>query len=179
MRALNRIVALVLGLAAATGAVILGTEVVLLASEREEWVVPRSEWRQNLRSLQWDDSTLTLVLGIALVAGLALFIAQLVSRRSPRLHVRSDDPGRRVSITRRGLEGQLARLADRDPEVLSPAVKLTRRKALLSAAFPTRTEGQEIGLRLRTLADDRLEHAQLERPLRVQVRLRPARQRVR
>ncbi len=178
MRSFSRLIACLLGLALAAFGVIVAVEAWLLASDRGSWLVPRSRWDTNVRDLQWDDTSVTVTCALLTAAGIGLLLLQLLPRVPIRLRVRDTPDGREVWISRRGLEGQLARLADRDPEVLAPNVRVTKRKAKVKAAFPTHAQPAEVGARLRTMAAQRLDRADLERPLKVNVRLRPARKRV-
>lgn len=178
MRSLSRLLAFLFALSFAALGVIVAVEAWFLAAGDKAWLVPRADWNSALRDLRWDDTGVTVTaVGLALV-GLLLLATQLIPRPPVRFAVRGTPEGRRVSMSRRGLEGQLTRLADRDPEVVSPSVRVGRRTAKVTAAFPTHAEPAEVGGRLRVMAVERLEQAQLQHPLKVTVRLRPAKQRV-
>lgn len=179
MRVLNRVLAALLGLALAAVGTIVAVETGLLLSGRSPWIVPRRRWDRNLAEQEWDHDTLVLVLAIVLTAGVVLFVAQLVPRRPRRLAVRADHDARELSVSRRGLEGQLARLAERDQDVLGAKVRVNRRRARLRAVFADASEEFEVGVRIRERARSQLEHLDLVHPLDVRVRLRPAAKRVR
>lgn len=178
MRPVNRILALLLGLALAAGAVIVAVEASLLLAERPPWIVPRGDWNQDLLDLRWDDDVITVVCIIALVAGLLLLLAQVWPRRARRLPVRTTRPGRTAWILRRGLESHLARIAGQDAEVEGSRVRVSRRRARVRATYPTTAEPDRVGSRVREVVTGRLGQLELDRPLRVKVRLKPVGRRV-
>jgi hypothetical protein len=178
VRTANRLLAVVFGLALAALGAITAIEAGLLAAGNDAWLIPREQWASDLRGLAWDDTGVRVTCILLAVVGGGLLLLQLVPRAPLRLHVKGTDDARRVSISRRGLEGQLTRLADRDPEVIAPTVRVGRRTARVRAAFPTHAEPGAVGQRLRTMAAERLDHAELDHPLKVKVRLRPAKRRV-
>lgn len=180
MRSLNRLLALVLGLAVAAAAAVTGVEVGLLVSGRPSWVVPRSRWDDLVSDLGWDDRGLVIAAVVVLVAGLLLLVAQLVPRRPSRLQVRSDRPDREVWISRRGLEGQLRRAAEREPPVQEARVRLSRRRVKVTAAVPRHSPpSKELGPGVRSVVGERLEEARLVQPPKLKVRLRPTGHRLR
>ncbi len=179
MRPLNRVLAFLLGLALAGFGIIVAVETTLLLSGRSPWLVPRQRWDRNLAEQDWDHPTLVLVLSIVLAAGVVLLVAQLVPRRPRRLPVRTDHDDRQLSISRRGLEGQLARVTRRDQDILDARVRVNRRRARLKAVFADASHESEVGVRIRERAREQLERLELVRPLEVKVRLRPAAKRVR
>ncbi len=178
MRAANRLLGLVAALALAGLGVVVAIETILLATGRDPWLIPRDRWNANLPAVRWEDGWVTATCIVLAGVGAVLLVAELLPKPPLRLAVGNTVEGREVSMSRRGLEGQLTRLADRDPEVLAPTVKVTRRAAKLRAGFPTHADPSSVGARLRTMVTERLDAVHLEQPLRVEVRLRPARRRV-
>lgn len=178
MRSTSRLLAFLVGLALAVFGCLVAIESGLLAASHDSWLVPRGKWNAELLRLHWDDTSVTVTCVLLAVVGVGLLLLQLLPRPPVRLKVEGTPHGREVWISRRGLEGQLARLADQDPDVLAPTVRLTKRAVKVRAGFPTHAQPDEVGARLRAMAAGRLAQAELERPLKVNVRIRPARRRV-
>ncbi len=178
MRTASRLLAFLLGLAVVAIGALVAIESSLLATSHDSWLVPRGKWNAELLRLHWDDTSVTVACVLLALLGTGLLLLQVLPRPPVRLKVEGTPHGREVWISRRGLEGQLARLADQDPDVLAPTVRLTKRTAKVRAGFPTHAKPNEVGARLRAMADGRLAQAELERPLKVNVRMRPARRRV-
>ncbi len=178
MRPLNRVLALVLGLALAIAAVIAIVEVALLQADRQAWIVPRASWHDHLRALRWDDASLVITSAVLLVVGLILALLQLVPRLPRRLPIRTDQDTREVSVSRRALEGHLTRVAERERDVVTPKVRIRKRNVAVRAGFATTADPAEIARRLRGDLGTELERFQLADPPRVKLHLHPATRRV-
>lgn len=178
MRSTSRLLAFLFGLALAAFGSLVAIESGLLAAGHDPWLVPRGRWNAEILRLHWDDTNVTVACVLLAVLGTGLLLLQVLPRPPVRLKVEGTPQGREVWISRRGLEGQLARLAAQDADVLAPTVRLTKRTAKVRAGFPTHAQPNEVGARLRAMATGRLAQAELERPLKVNVRMRPARRRV-
>lgn len=179
MRPLNRVLAFFLGLGLAAFGVIVVVETTLLLAGRSAWIIPRERWDRNLAEQDWDHPTLVLVLALVLAAGVVLLLAQLVPRRPRRLPVRTEHDDRQLSVSRRGLEGQLTRVTRRDQDIIDARVRINRRRARLKAVFADASNESEVGVRIGERARDQLQRLDLVRPLHVKVRLRPGAKRVR
>lgn len=178
MRPLNRVIALFLGLALATAAVIAAVEVALLQAGRDAWLVPRTSWHDHLRRLQWDDAGLVITATVLLVVGLILVLLQLVPRLPRRLPIRTDQATRNVSVSRRALEGRLTRVAQRERDVVTPKVRIRKRNIDVRAGFANTADPADIARRLRSDLGTELEGFELADPPRVKLHMHPASRRV-
>jgi hypothetical protein len=104
---LDRVIALVLGLALAAVAVLAGIEIMELILGNPPLVIPRHTWNSGLRTSHWGDVGMELTSWIVALVGLILLLLQLVPRPPVRLAVRSL-PGQRVWLSRKGLGRRLA-----------------------------------------------------------------------
>lgn len=181
MRPLDRLLALVLGLALAAAGIVAVVEISLLLADGDPWLVNRSAWDTELRELSWDDGAVTLGLAIALAAAALVLVVQLVPRNPARLAVREGRDDREVWISRRGLQDRLRQRAESDPDVVRSSVKVTRRRARVDAHLPSHAARREARQRLSGELRRSLEEVGLERTpkLRVQVRQGETKARVR
>lgn len=178
MRPLNRVLALVFGLAIAAAAVIAAVEVALLQAGREAWFVPRRSWHEDLRRLQWDDTGLIITSGVLLVVGVVVLLLQLVPRLPRRLPIHAEQPTREVSVSRRALEGHLTRVAQRERDVVAPKVRIRKHNVVMRAGFAIAADPVDIARRLRSDVGSELERFELADPPRVKLHLHPATRRV-
>lgn len=93
MRAVNRLLSALLGLALLGAGVVAAVEAVVIGlGNRGRWL-PLDSWYDWLTTHRLDNSTLGVVLLCLGIAGLLLLIAELWPRRAVRLPIRLDGPG--------------------------------------------------------------------------------------
>lgn len=178
MRAIARLLALVLGLAIAVGAVMVAIEAVLLYRGQDSLLVPRSRWNRSLASLDWGNGDLRVVaIGLA-VGGAVLLLLQLVPRRVLRLPINST-PDRPTWISKRSVRRLLVDTAEADPDVIEASVKLRRRRGTVAATTARSVDDDQLRLKLVDAEQASLEAIDLARPIRTSVQVGTAKDRVR
>jgi hypothetical protein len=88
MRTLDRILAIVLGLAGFAFGVLVVAEVINAAFSRPPLLLPYRDAAAFLRERPWSDGVIVAVAALLLAAGLLLLIAELKPRRPPDTPVR-------------------------------------------------------------------------------------------
>lgn len=172
----NRLLALIVGLAAIVVAVVVIVEVLaeLVGADPVlvDWPAAYA-WAQRTT---WSD---TAVMGVSLLlalVGLALLIGQLWPSQVRRLAVDSPDPATDVSITRRGLARDVTAAVNEVDGVTPQRVKVGRRRINVRAAA-ARTGTDPVALRdtVTRSVGDRLDRLHLRRPpqLAVNISRRP------
>ena len=178
MRSLDRILALVLGLALAGLGGLVAIEATLLSSGRPALVVPRARWDRGMSGLAWSSATLQVAAIIAIAVGAALVLLQLVPRAPRRLRLEGV-PGRAAWIApvsvARAVERAVVRTHD---EVGSARVRVTRRTARVRADVVVASD-EATPERVAATVSDALDTLELGRELRVRVRLDRSERRVR
>jgi hypothetical protein len=107
MRAFNRVLSLLLGLALLAGGLLVAAEVVAALLDRGELAIPARTWADELRATTFGDAGV--VFGVIAAVGLVLFVAE--ARRWPKRRIPlSDDQQRSWWVLRRSLEQQLGRV---------------------------------------------------------------------
>jgi hypothetical protein len=89
MRVVNRLASIVLALVLIAVGLFVITQTVLFLAGRPPWLVPLESWRDKLSDTELADRTVLAVAIVAVVAGLAVLIAQL--RRVTPTRLRSLD----------------------------------------------------------------------------------------
>jgi hypothetical protein len=106
MRAFNRVLSLLLGLALLAGGLLVAAEVAAALLDRGELVIPTRRWADALRATTFADARV--VFGVVAAVGLVLFVAE--ARRWPKQRVPlADDQQRSWWLLRRSLEQHLGR----------------------------------------------------------------------
>jgi len=107
MRAFNRVLSLLLGLALLVGGLLVAAEVAAALLDRGELVIPTRRWAEELRATTFADARV--VFGVVAAVGLVLFVAE--ARRWPkqRVPLADDDQQRSWWLLRRSLEQHLGR----------------------------------------------------------------------
>ena len=139
MRRLDRMIALLLGLALAAAAVLAGIETMELVLGRAPLVIPRHAWDQGLRSQQWNSTDVVVTSAILAGVGALLVVLQLVRRRPVRLALRSR-PGQRAWVSRKGLARRLGHDVARLDVVTSAKVRGGRRRVRARVTLASGTE---------------------------------------
>jgi hypothetical protein len=106
MRAFNRMLSLLLGLALLAGGLLVAAEVAAALLDRGELVIPARRWADALRATTFADARV--VFAVVAAVGLVLFVAE--ARRWPKQRVPlADDQQRSWWLLRRSLEQHLGR----------------------------------------------------------------------
>jgi hypothetical protein len=106
MRAFNRVLSLLLGLALLAGGLLVAAEVAAALLDRGELVIPARRWAEELRATTFADARV--VFGVVAAVGLVLLVAE--ARRWPKQRVPlADDQQRSWWLLRRSLEQHLGR----------------------------------------------------------------------
>lgn len=106
MRAFNRVLSLLLGLALLAGGLLVAAEVAAALLDRGELVIPTRRWADALRATTFADARV--VFAVVAAVGLVLFVAE--ARRWPKQRVPlADDQQRSWWLLRRSLEQHLGR----------------------------------------------------------------------
>lgn len=178
MRTATRLLALVLGLVLAAGAVFVAVEAVLLYRGQDALLVPRTQWNRSLGSLQWGDGGLRTVAIVLVAVGAVLVLMQLVPRRVLRLPVRSA-ADRPTWISKRSVRRLLVDTAEADGDVIEASAKLGRRRGVVAATTARSINDDELRRRLADAEQGSLETIELVRQVRTTVRIGTAKDRVR
>jgi hypothetical protein len=108
MRAFNRVLSLLLGLALLAGGLLVAAEVAAGLLGRGALVIPARRWADALRATTFTDPAARVVFAVVAVVGLVLFVVE--ARRWPKRRVPlADDQQRAWWLLRRSLEQHLGR----------------------------------------------------------------------
>ncbi len=179
MTALNRLLALLLGLAVAAVGVVAAVEVMLVLLGRPQWLLPRSQWHRSLGAAEWADTAVVSTCAILLLVGFVLLLLQLQPRRPATLPLRSDAPQRTYTLDRRGLQEHLRQQAVADGDVLGARVRAYKRKAKVVASAPPDSDRSVLRARLQERLGTAIERLELDGSYRPSVSVEQARQRAR
>ncbi len=179
MTVVNRMLALVLGLALLVAGVVTVTEVVAARLGRPSWVVPTSAWDQTLGALRWDDSRVVMVLIALLVIGLLLLGLELWPRQPQVLALQPASPHRTAAVDRRGLQEHLRQIVAEDPSVTTASVQARKRKVAVRAAVPPSEDAAAVRQRLENRLTEALDRLDLQRRVRPTVQVDRGEERVR
>jgi hypothetical protein len=178
VRSLDRLLALVAGLALAAVGGLVAAEAVLLEAGRPPWLIPRHRWDHNLRTLAWDDNSIRTASIILLAAGAVLLLAQLIPRRPLRFPLKGR-PGLTVWLSRRGLQRRLERAVTQDLDVESSRARVGRRRTRVDVRTVQRADRQALAHRLDDRGRRSLERLALLRAPRLRYRYHTTKVRVR
>lgn len=170
MRSLDRLIALVLGLALAAAGVLAGIEAVLLALGNAPLVVPRAMWDRSLRALTWDNTTLTVVAAALVAAGVLLLLIQLIPRRPVRLMLGPSAPGV-TWIARQSLADRISYDVQQLDDVTRSSVRLHRRTAQVAAGIAAGVPREDARRMVTAAATTVTEQVPLAKPLKIKVKV--------
>jgi hypothetical protein len=170
VRRLDRLVALVLGLAMAGAAVLTGIETMLLVLGEPSLVVPRSTWAHEFPTLQWNDGNLELAAGIVAGVGALLLLAQLVPRRKVRLLLRTGAIAG-TWLSRKGLNRKIAFDAGLPTQIDETSARVGRRRVTVRAVLVPGVEAAEGRALLEAAVAASLARWPLAEPLRIKVKV--------
>ncbi len=176
MAVLNRLLAVLFGLALAAAGVILVAETVTAAVSQPPLLLDRSLIDARLSELTWTDWITDLTLAVLIGLGALLLLLQLVPRPPDSLPLRGGDD-RTAEVERKPLATLLAQRAGEDPEVLNARAKISRRTATVAAKAQPGADTRAIRMRLESSANAMIEPLQLAQGLRTKVRVSRTRER--
>lgn len=178
MKVVDRLLALVAGLALAAVGGLVALEAGLLGAGRPALVVPRTRWDRGLNNLVWSSTTLRVAAIITIVAGAVLLITQLIPRRRQRLALVGTE-GRTAWVTPAGVRRAVERaVLDSHDDVAAARARVRRRKVKVLATVVASADNETPG-RVGTTVEAVLDRLEVERSLRVRVQIDRNQDRVR
>ncbi len=178
MRALDRLLALLVGLSLAATGALVSWEAVLLGRGDPPALIPRADWDRSLRDLMWDASGLRVAATVALVAG-AILVALQVLPRAPRHLEAESTVTRQVWISRASVERWLRHAVLTDPDVVAARTRLSRRWVRVRAELLDSADEQRVEDRLANAVATAGDQLGLSSLPRVRLNLRHGKARVR
>lgn len=178
MRVTNRLLAGLLALALLAGGLLAVAEIVSGTARGRPLVVPWDEWFDSARDHAWSSREARVLLFVVLGAGVALLVLQVLRRGPQSLPVGATRDGSgtlTVEANTRSLERALGRAAQAVDGVDRARVSLGRTKAQVQVRT-TRKEIAGLEQATRQAVDARMATAGVERPQRVDVRVRRTKQ---
>jgi hypothetical protein len=185
MRVLTRVVSLVVAVAVGAVAVVTAVEVILALVGASSWTVDHGTWLDTARTTRWDQGSVRLVLGAALLVGVVLLALAAVPRPPVTVAARSG-PDRDVGgeagggeagggdvvaeVRRRALEDLIEQRVAGLPFVSGADVVVRSAAVLVSVAAagsPPESLRAEVGRRVRVVLD---RYGLASLPVRVRVR---------
>jgi hypothetical protein len=131
MRIVNRVLALIVGVAVIALAVVVTTEVVRSNLGLPRWFLPYQSLGALLTELTWDSDAVKLICAAVAVIGLVLVIAQLWPRRRRFLQLSGAADGIDPVLPRSSLRKAIDSAAAAEEGVRATAVKLGPRRAVV------------------------------------------------
>lgn len=176
MRALVRLITMLLGLALAAAGVLLVLELAWawLRQDSGYLVVPWPSFQAGLDRLAWNDAPVRITAAIVALAGLVLV---LVASRAGRKDIRLHDPAPEVTVTT--APRSLARLVGhqvREQEGVATASVTATRTRVRVKATGEHTEVGDLRNRLSELTEQSMQNLPLRTTPKVSVAVRPAKE---
>jgi len=156
----NRLLAVVLGVALAGAGVVLIAETVAAAFERSPVFIDRDRITREMDGLGWGDPVVLAVLLSLLLLGAILLLIQMLPRHPETLPLRSYRD-RNAAIDRRALTSRIGKVALADPEVASARVAVTGNGARVRARAIPGAEVGSVRQRLRQKVEEALDRYQV------------------
>ncbi len=169
MRTLDRILALVLGLAGFAFGVLVVAEVINAALSRPPLLLPYRQAAAFLREHSWSAGVIVTIAALLLAVGLLLLIAELKPRRRVHLVLQSQDPQTTTTLSTRSLARVLENAATQTAGVHRAAATVRARRARLRLQVPTR-DAADIAAQAERNVASALSDLQLRRSPRLVVR---------
>lgn len=169
MRAVNRALSLLLGLALLGGGVLTAVESVLVVLDRSPWVLPTRDWYASLTGTRLGDSAVLVASLVLALVGLVLLAAELRPAPSSRLPLELGWTG--ASLERRSAQRRLAAAANevRGVHGAHARVRVRRGQWRVRMAVRVRDEDRD-GVQDRLWAE--LAHLHAPEPVDLQLRVR-------
>jgi hypothetical protein len=168
----NRLLAVLLGLAVVAAAALLCVEVVRWFTGSDPWIVPWSEWASWAREASAEDRGVMLASAAAVLLGLLLLLFELKPRRPDALGTEPLLDGVKTVTTRRGVRSAATTGARSVGGVLSADAEVRRRTVKVTARTRARGEAAQLRERVRGAVQSRLDDLQLTRRPTVRVQIR-------
>jgi hypothetical protein len=169
MRTLDRLLALVLGLAGLVFGVLVVAEVINAALSRPPLLLPYPHAADFLREHSWSAGPIITIAVLLLAAGLLLLIAELKPRNRTHLVLRPRDPQTTTTLSTRSLARVLENAATQTAGVDRATATVRARRARLRLQVPLRDAG-EVAAQAERNAASALSDLQLRRSPRLVVR---------
>lgn len=166
MRALDRVLALLVCLGLLALCVLVVGEVLVAATDNGQWVLAHDDLSSWLRNHRWNDSSVVVASVGAGVVGLILLVLELRRRRPGQILLAPRTDGVTTSVTRGSLEAA-ARRAALDVDGVTRVRSRANRRRLTLAATSRRQEPEGLDDALRTQVTERIDRLGLARPLKV------------
>lgn len=173
MRAIERILSLLLALAIVVGAVLLALEVGWAVAGKPPLLVQWTTAYTAGTTNTWDTTAARVTAIAVLAVGLLLLLVALKPRRAPRLPLTETEPGVDAAITRRSLRATLLSAAQQVDGISSAKAKVRKRKATVRASSRLGSDDTATALtgQLETALRARLDALQLARPPKLRARV--------
>ena len=172
MRVLNRPLAFILAVALIAGSVIVIAEVIGFAVHKSPLLVPWTTWYQWAHKTQWDAGVVRVWSAVLIVIGAVILAVELKPPRVTRLPLRSGHDATDAAVTRHGLAQMLRAAATGVDGISSATVKVRRRRARITAAWPPRpTAAAALTEPVTQTLHARLDALDLRHPPRLKVRV--------
>ena len=169
MRTLDRLLALVLGLAGLVFGVLVVAEVINAALGRPPLLLPYRQAATFLRDHSWSDGVIVTITALMLAAGLLLLISELKPRRRAHLVLQPQDPQTTTTLSTRSLARVLENAATQTAGVHRANATVRARRARLRLRVPTR-DAADIAAQAERNVASALSDLQLRRSPRLVVR---------
>lgn len=173
MRALERVLSVLLALALVVGSVLLALEVAWAVAGKPPLLVT---WKGALSSGQtdaWDTAPVRTTAVVLVVLGLLLLLVALKPRRPSRLPLSSGDQHVDAALTRRSLRTLLQSAAGRVDGISGARAKVSRRRATVTASsrLGSADTAADLTSQLQQTLQERLDALQLRTTPRLRARV--------
>ncbi len=127
MRAVNRVLSLLLGLVLLAGGLLVVVEAVLAAIGQDSWLVPADRWYEALTDTRLGDRVVLLTALAVGLLGVVILVVELRRWRPDRLPVQVDAAEGHWWVQRRGAERRLAAAAEEVSGVVGAQARVSSR----------------------------------------------------
>lgn len=178
MRAVERLVVVLLAAALLVVGLVGLVEIGFAAADRRPWVLPLDAWASSVRDLDdWSDASLRLWSIALLVVGAALVVGALWPRRPELLLLGNAVEDHQDQLTRRGMEAIIEESILGDAEIGTASARVGRRRVVATVGAVTGSEPGAVRGRVTEVVRVRLAETGVvgEREIVVEVNAIPAR----
>lgn len=177
MRALNRLGAVLAGLALIGTGGFIALETILAATGQPFVVIPVGRWLRVLRHTPWSATTVIVVMAAISAAGLLLVLAEGRRWRLAQVPLSMNYEGTAWWVTRRSLEAHLSRQLQAGTAALGPRSRIEARTHHWRIKVVTRTpdtaSASVVCEQIESEAGQILARLGVSDPIRIKVRIRP------
>jgi hypothetical protein len=171
----NRLLALLLGLALVAAAVLACVEVVRWALDSGPWLVPWPDWGAWLSDARASDPAVLIASGVAAALGLLLLLFELKRRTPDAFEAEPLLPGVATGVTRRGVESAVTSAARGVSGVSGASSRMRRGRVTVTARSRVRGQGEGLDDRVRQAVEEQVSALALRRKPTARVRMEEAR----